>query len=63
MFVFHFVDPNMRVEIFFQKDEAPEKVGVDFEIENLSNSTHLYWRLKKIACRACLIFYLFLVIK
>ena len=41
MFVYHFVNADMRVEIF-------KNVGVDFEIGDIDASTHLYWSLKKI---------------
>ena len=48
MFVYHFVDPDLRVETFFEKDEAAENGGVDFEIRDIGLSAHLYLRLKKI---------------
>ena len=32
MFVSHFSDPDLRVEIFFEKEGAAENRGVDFEI-------------------------------
>lgn len=32
MFVTHFADPDLMVEIFFKKEEATEKGKVDFEI-------------------------------
>ena len=59
MFVYHFVDPDLRVETFFEKDEAAENGGVDFEIRDIGLSAHLYLRLKKISCRACLLSYYF----
>ena len=31
MFVYHFVDPDLRVETFFKKDEAAENGGIDFK--------------------------------
>ena len=52
MFVYHFVDPDLRVETFFQKDGAAENRGVDFEIGDIGTSAHLYWKLKKSSCRA-----------
>ena len=55
----HFVDSNLRVEIFFEKDGAVENGGVDFEIGDISTSAYLYWRLKKISYSACLRFYCF----
>ena len=49
MFVYHFVDPDLRIEIFFKNKGAAEYVGVDFKIGGTNTSSHLYWRLKKIA--------------
>ena len=63
MFVYHFVDLYMRVEIFLEKEGPGENGGVDFEIENISTSANLYWRLKKISSRVCLLFLGFLLIK
>ena len=60
MFVHHFVDPDLRIETFFEKEGTAENEGVDFEIEHIGTSAHLYWRLKKISCRACLLLYLFI---
>ena len=48
IFVDHFVEPDLRVETFFQKDEAAENGGVDFEIGDIGTTAHLYWRLKKL---------------
>ena len=42
MFVYHFVHPNLRLEIFFEKEGAPGKEEVDFEIGDMGTSTHLY---------------------
>ena len=63
MFVYHFVDPDLRVKTFFGKDEQAENGGVDFEIGDIGTFAHLYRRLKKISCRACLLSYCFLVKK
>ena len=60
MFVHHFVDPDLRIETFFEKEGTAENEGVDFEIEHIGTSAHLYWKLKKISCRACLLLYLFI---
>ena len=54
MLVYHFVDPDLRVGTFFQKDGAAENGGVGFEMGDISTSPHLHSRLKKISCRACL---------
>ena len=63
MLVYRFVDPDLIIEIFFEKDGAGENGGLDFQIGDIGTSAHLYWRLKKISCRACLLFYCFLVTK
>ena len=42
MFVYHFVDPDLKVEIFFEKDRAAENGGVDFEIGDIGTSAPLY---------------------
>ena len=59
MFVDHFVDPDLRLETFFEKDGAAENGGVGSEIRDIGTSAHLYWRLKKISFRACLFSYCF----
>ena len=59
MFIYHIVDPDLRVEIFFEKEGTAKNGGVDFEVGDIGTSAHLYWRLKKISCRACLLFYNF----
>ena len=46
-----------------QKRWSSRNGGVDFKIGDLGISVHLYWRLKKISCRACLLSYCFLVTK
>ena len=63
MFVYHFVDPDLRVEIYFEKERSAENGGVNFEIGNIDTSAYLYWRLKKTPWRACLRFFAFLVTK
>ena len=47
MFVYHFPDPALRVEMFFDKEGTEENGGVDFEIRDIGTSAYLYWRLKK----------------
>ena len=42
MFVYHFVDPDLRAETFFKRDEAAENGGVDFKIGDIGVSVHLY---------------------
>ena len=40
MFVYHFVDPDMRVEMVFRKDGIAENGGIDFEIGDIGTSAH-----------------------
>ena len=42
MFVDHFVDPNLRVDIFFSKDGMAENGGFDFEMGDKVTSAHWY---------------------
>ena len=51
MFVYQFVDPDLRVEIFFEKDGTAENGDVDFEKGDIDISAHFYWRLKKTSCK------------
>ena len=60
-FVYHFVDPDRMG--FFRNEETAENVGIDFDIGEIGTSAHWLWRLKKISCRACLLFHYFLVDK
>ena len=32
IFIFHFFDPDLRIEIFFEKEKAVEQSDADFEI-------------------------------
>ena len=59
MFVYHFVDPNLRVEIVHKKEGEAKNGGLDFEIGDTNISEHLYWGLKEISCRPCMFFLLF----
>ena len=63
MFVYNFVDLELRVETFFKKEGTVENGGVDFDIGEIGTSAHLYWRLKKVSCRAWDFFIIFLVTK
>ena len=38
MFVTHFGDPDLRVEIFFKKEEAAENGDIDFDKGNISTT-------------------------
>ena len=58
MSVYHFVNPNLRVEMFSEKEGAAEIEGAEFKIGDIGTSTHLYWRLKKIASIACSLFFI-----
>ena len=42
IFIYQFVGSDLRIETFFEKDEATENGGVDFETGEIGNSTHLY---------------------
>ena len=42
MFVYHFDDPDLRIEIIFRKEEIAEIGGVDFEIMDIDTSVHCY---------------------
>ena len=41
MFVYHFVDPDLRVETFSKKVKAAENGGADFEIRDIGTSVYL----------------------
>ena len=41
MFVYHFVDPDLRVETFFKRDEAAENGGFDLKIGDIGIFAHL----------------------
>ena len=49
--VHHFVDSDLRIKIFFEKDGAAKKRGIDFEIGNIDTSAYLYWDIKKVSFR------------
>ena len=38
MFVYHFVDPDLRVEIIFRKEGTAENGGIDFEIGDIGET-------------------------
>ena len=42
MFVSHFVDPDLRVEIFYEKKGEAENGAIDFKIGDIYNSAHSY---------------------
>ena len=41
-FVYHIVDPDLRVKIFLEKEGEAENGGVDFEIGDTDTSANLY---------------------
>ena len=55
IFVYHFVDPDLKVEVIFRKEGTAENGGIDFEIGDIGTSAHWYWRLKKTAFKSLLI--------
>ena len=42
MFVYHFADLDLRVEIIFRKERTAENGGIDFEIVDIETSAHWY---------------------
>ena len=42
MFVYHFVDPDLRFEIIFRKEGTAENRGIDFEVVDVGTSTYWY---------------------
>ena len=58
IFVYHFVDLDLRVGIFFEKEWAGENGGLNFEIGDIGTSAQVYWKLKKVSCKACLLCFL-----
>ena len=43
MFVYYFVDPDLRVEIIFRKEGTTESGDIDFEIVDIGISAHWYY--------------------
>ena len=42
MFLYYFVDPDLRFEIIFRKEMAAESGGIAFEIVDIDTSAHCY---------------------
>ena len=40
MFVYSFVDRDLKIEIFFKKEGAAENGSADFEVEDIGTSLH-----------------------
>ena len=57
MFVYHFVDPDLRIEIIFRKEGTAENEGVELEKGYVGTSAHHYLKSEKISSRACPLFY------
>ena len=56
--LFLFSEPDQKIEIFFEKEGAAEESNVDFEIGVNAPAARQCCRLRKISCRAYLLFYL-----
>ena len=52
IFVYHSVDPDLKIEITFRKEGTIENGKIDFETGDIGTSAHWYWRLKKIAFKS-----------
>ena len=52
LFVYHFVDPDLKVEAIFRKEGTAENGAIDFEIGDIGTSAHWYWRSKKITFKS-----------
>ena len=59
MFIYHFVDPDLRVETFFEKDEAAETGGVHFEIGDIGTSAQLVFKVEENLMQILSAFFLF----
>ena len=42
MFVYYFVDPDLRAETIFRKDRTAESREIDFDIVDIGTSAHWY---------------------
>ena len=40
MFVYYFVNPDLRVEIIFRKERTTENGGINFEIVDIDTSAY-----------------------
>ena len=43
MFVYYFVDPDVRVQIIFRKERTAESGEIDFEIVDIDTSVRWYY--------------------
>ena len=42
MFVYYFVDPDLKVETIFRKERTEESARIDFEIVDIDSCAHWY---------------------
>ena len=42
MFIYHFVNPKLRVDIIFRKERTAKNERIDFEIVDIDTSAHWY---------------------
>ena len=42
IFIYHFVDSDLNVEVIFRKEGTAENSGIDFEIGDIGTSAHWY---------------------
>ena len=63
MVVYHFVDSDLKDEIFSDKEGATEWGGTDFEIAHQGTCCTPVLGVEEISCRACQLFCCFLVAK
>ena len=52
IFVYHFLDPDLKVGVISRKEGTAENGENDFEIRDIGTSTYWYWRLKEIAFKS-----------
>ena len=42
LFVYDFVNPDLRVAVIFRKERTAENGGIDFEMVDINTSVHWY---------------------
>ena len=55
MFNYRFIDPDLGVTLLFEIEGNSRIRGTEFEIVVEVSATHLFCKLKKTLCRACLL--------
>ena len=53
MFVYHFLHPDLRFEIFFEKEGVADNRDLNFEIEDRGTSAYCDLGAEENLCRAC----------